>query len=80
MYSKASLGYGKVFGPEHAKSKTLRDKLCALDAMVEDSLLVGDEEPVYNLQGGLSHLATTTAPSISKRHKLFRKFGPRYSP
>ncbi|KAH8592605.1 hypothetical protein B0O99DRAFT_674331 [Bisporella sp. PMI_857] len=46
MYLKASLGYEKVFGPEHPKSQSLRHKLCALDAVVENSALVGVEEPV----------------------------------
>jgi len=32
MYSKVSLGYNKVFGPEYPRSQSLRNKLCALDA------------------------------------------------
>jgi hypothetical protein len=36
IFSKALRGYKQVFGPKHTKSATLRDKLCALDAVVEN--------------------------------------------
>ena len=36
MFSKALRGYEQVFGSDHAKSETLRDHLCALDAGVEN--------------------------------------------
>jgi hypothetical protein len=36
MFSKALRGYKQVFRPKHAKSATLRDKLCALDTVVEN--------------------------------------------
>jgi tetratricopeptide (TPR) repeat protein len=35
MYSKALVGYEKVFGPDHPKSRSLRDDLRALDTMRE---------------------------------------------
>ncbi|KAH8587976.1 hypothetical protein B0O99DRAFT_693925 [Bisporella sp. PMI_857] len=39
MYAKASLGYEKVLGPEHPRSQSLRHKLRALDAVVENVAL-----------------------------------------
>jgi hypothetical protein len=78
MYSKALYGYEQVFGPEYTNSKTLRDKLCALDAIVEDRVLVGVIGPVDDLQGGPSHLGIQTTPSTSKQHKLFRKLSLRF--
>jgi tetratricopeptide (TPR) repeat protein len=77
MYSKASLGYEKAFGPEHPRSQSLRHKLSALDAVVENRSLIGVEEPVEDLQRGLSHLAFKETSLKSKRHKLFRKLGIR---
>jgi hypothetical protein len=75
MFSKALRGYEQVFGPEHAKSETLRDKLCALDALVEKKAAVEIEERADGLPIGSSH------PGIkkptSKQHKLFRKLGLR---
>jgi tetratricopeptide (TPR) repeat protein len=36
MFAKSLCGYEQVFGLDHAKSKTLRDKIHALDAVVEN--------------------------------------------
>ena len=73
MFSKALRGYEQVFGPDHAKSETLRDHLCALDAGVGNEASIEIEEPADDLQIGPSHLGIKKPPSISKRLKLFRK-------
>jgi hypothetical protein len=75
MYSKASLGYEQVFGPEHPRSQSSCHKLCALDAVMQNRALLEAEEPMDDLQGEPSHLKKT--PSTSKRYKLFRKLGLR---
>jgi tetratricopeptide (TPR) repeat protein len=75
MYSKASIGYEKVVGPDHPRSQSLRDKLHALDAVMENRALIEVEDPVNNPQGGPSHLGAEETTSKSKRHKLFRKLG-----
>jgi hypothetical protein len=49
MYSKASLGYEKVFGPEHPRSQSFCHRLSALDAVVEIRSLIGVEEPADDL-------------------------------
>ena len=77
MFSKALWGYEQIFGPEHAKSETLRNKLCALDAGVKNEALIEIEERADDLQVGPSHPGINKPPSISKRHKLFRKLGLR---
>jgi hypothetical protein len=64
MYSKAFIGNKIVFGPDHPRSQSLRDKIVALDAMIKNQALVGIEEPVDK-----------ETPSKSKRHKLFQKLG-----
>jgi hypothetical protein len=38
MYSKALVGYDKVVGPDHPRSRSLRDHLRALDTMTEQGL------------------------------------------
>ena len=75
MYSKALLGYKQVYGPEHAKSETLRDKLYALDVVAENKVPVEIKERADDPQVGPSHLGIRKVPSISKRHRLFRKLG-----
>ena len=75
MYSKALLGYEQVYGPEHTKSETLRNKLCAL-SVAENKAWVEIEERADDPQVGPSHL-NIRVPSISKRHRLFRKLGLR---
>ena len=72
--------YEQVFGPNHAKSETLRDQLCALDAVVANKAPVKIEERADDLQVGPSHLGIKKPPSILKRHKLFRKLGLRFRP
>jgi hypothetical protein len=76
MFAKALYRYEQVFGPEHAKSKTLRDKLHILDAMVENKAPVEIEEHAENVLTG-SAPGINKPPSTSKRHKLFRKLGLR---
>jgi hypothetical protein len=76
MFSKALRGYEKVFGLDHVECETLRDKLCALDAELENKGLVEIEELAEDLPTGSSP-DNNKPPSISKRHKLFRKFGLR---
>ncbi|KAL5327531.1 hypothetical protein ACEPPN_005230 [Leptodophora sp. 'Broadleaf-Isolate-01'] len=44
MFSKALRGYEQVFGPDHAKSEALRDRLCALDAVMANKAPVETEE------------------------------------
>jgi hypothetical protein len=56
MFSKALRGYEQVFGPKHAKSETLRNKLCALDAVVENEAPVEIEERADDLQIRPSYL------------------------
>jgi hypothetical protein len=80
MYSKALCGFEQVFGPEHAKSETFRDKICALDGVVENEALVEIEERADDLQVGPSHLGVKTTPLTLKRHGLFRKLGLRFRP
>jgi tetratricopeptide (TPR) repeat protein len=70
MYSKALLGYEQVFGPKHAESKTLRERLYALDAVVQKKAPVETEERAEDLQVGLSHLGIEKNTSRSKRRKL----------
>ncbi|KAH9203401.1 P-loop containing nucleoside triphosphate hydrolase protein [Leptodontidium sp. 2 PMI_412] len=75
MYSKALIGYEKVVGPDHPRSQSLRDKLHALDTVMENRALVEVEDSVNNPQGGPSHLGAEETTSKSKRNKLFRKLG-----
>ncbi|KAL5325009.1 hypothetical protein ACEPPN_006131 [Leptodophora sp. 'Broadleaf-Isolate-01'] len=75
MYSKALIGYEKVVGPDHPRSQSLRDKLHALDTVMENRALVEVEDSVNNPQGGPSHLGAEETTSRSKRNKLFRKLG-----
>jgi len=44
MLSKALRGYAQVFEHDHAKSETLRDQLCASDAMVKNEAAIEVEE------------------------------------
>ncbi|PQE06061.1 hypothetical protein CJF30_00005019 [Rutstroemia sp. NJR-2017a BBW] len=75
MYSKALIGYEKALGPEHPTSQQTRQKLCALDAAMENTALSEVEEPVDDLQGESPHLKKP--PSTSKRYKVLRKLGLR---
>jgi len=77
MYAKALCGYEQVFGLEHVKSMTLRNKLCALDAVLENKGSVKIEEHADVLATGSSRPGISKPPSISKRQKLFRKLGLR---
>jgi hypothetical protein len=72
MFSKVLREYEQVFGPDHAKSETLRDKLCALDAVLENKAPVEVEERADDLATGSSHPGINKPPSTSKLHKLFQ--------
>ena len=73
MYSKALVGYEKVRGPDHLRSRSLRDKLHALDTEIGNKALVDAREPVNKFQGETSHLGAKGTLSKSKRHKLLKK-------
>ena len=75
MYAKAFCGYEQIFGPEHARSKTLRNKLCALDAGVKNEALIEIEERADDLPIGSSY-----SPQHQKRHKLFQKLTLKFRP
>jgi hypothetical protein len=77
MYSKALVGYEKVVGPNHPKSRSLRDNLQALDTVTENKALKDVEELVNNSRGETSRLGAERATSKSKRHKLLKKLGLR---
>jgi hypothetical protein len=66
MYSKAFIRNKIVFGPDHPRSQSLRDKASALDVMIKNKALIGVEEPIDK-----------ETLSKSKRYKLFRKLGLR---
>jgi hypothetical protein len=74
MFLKVLRGYELVFGPEHAESKTLRDKLYALDTVLENKAPVEIEEHAEDVPTGPVP-GDNKPPSTSKRHKLFRKLG-----
>ncbi len=76
MFLKVLRGYEKVFGLNHAKSKTLRGKLYALDAVLENKATVEIEEHAEDVPTGSSP-GINKPPSTLKRHKLFRKLGLR---
>jgi len=77
MYSKALVGYEKVVGPDHPRSRSLQDNLRALDIVIENKALMDVREPGEQFQGEKSHLGTKGTLSKSKRHKLLKKFGLR---
>jgi hypothetical protein len=70
MFAKALYKYKQVFGPEYAKSKTLRDKLYILDAIIKNKALVEIEEQTENVLTG-SAPSINKPPLTLKRHKLF---------
>lgn len=73
MYSKALVGYEKVCGPNHLRSRRLRDNLRALDTIIENKALIDVREPVNNFQGEMLHPGAKGTLSKSKRHKLLKK-------
>jgi hypothetical protein len=73
MFSKVLYGYEQVFGPDYAKSETLRDQLYALDAVVANKAPVEIEERADDLPIGSSYLGIKKPPLTLKRHRLFRK-------
>jgi tetratricopeptide (TPR) repeat protein len=46
MYSKAFIGNEIVFGPNHPRSQSLRDRVDALDVVIKKKALIGVEEAV----------------------------------
>jgi hypothetical protein len=73
MLSKALRGYEQVFGPDHAKSETLRDQLCALDAVVANKAPVEIEEraddlPIVASWYQKASLNIKTAQAVSKAY------------
>lgn len=80
MFLKALRGYKQIFGPNHTKSKTLRDQLCALDAVVANKVLVEIEERADDLPIGSSSPGIKKPPLTLKRYKLFRKLTLRFCP
>jgi hypothetical protein len=80
MYSKAYIGYEKVFGSEHLESQRLWKMLRSLDAETQNRTQLGVEEPLSDLQVGLSQLNAGKSSSKSKRHSLLRKLGWRKAP
>ena len=66
LFSEALRGYEQVFGPDHAKSKNLRDHLCALDIVVENEASIEIEERTDDLQVESLHLDIKKPPLISK--------------
>ncbi|KAH8595394.1 hypothetical protein B0O99DRAFT_686812 [Bisporella sp. PMI_857] len=77
MYLKALHGYEKAVGPDHPRSKSLRDGLRALDAVGDDNASEEAEEPLNIFQEEESHLGVNECPSTSKLHKLLKKLGLR---
>jgi hypothetical protein len=55
----------------------VRDKLRALDVVMETKALIGVREHVNKFQGETSHLGAKGTLSESKRHKLLKKLGLR---
>ncbi|CZR52934.1 related to calcium-independent phospholipase A2 [Phialocephala subalpina] len=46
MYSKAFIGNKIIFGRDHPRSLSLRDKVDTLDVVIKNTALIGAEEPV----------------------------------
>ncbi len=55
MYSRALEGYKKVVGPDHPKSRSLRDNLQALDTTIDEENTEDKEGLVNNPRGERSH-------------------------
>jgi tetratricopeptide (TPR) repeat protein len=66
MFSRALRGYEQVFGLDHAKSETTRNKLCALDVILGNKALVEIGERLEDVPMGLAH-GIDKPPSNSKR-------------
>jgi hypothetical protein len=62
MFSKVLRGYEQVFGPDYAKSEILRDKLYALNTVLENKALVEVEERADDLLTGSSYPGITSLP------------------
>ena len=77
LYSKALNGYEKAVGPDYPRSRELRDKLRALDNVIENDDLVEVREPVNVVDEEALDLSARGRPSISKRYRLLNKLGLR---
>jgi hypothetical protein len=77
MYSKALVGYENIVGPNHPRSQSLRDRLCALDPVTENRASTDLREPENNLVGKTLHLEAKETLSKSKRRKQLEKLGLR---
>jgi hypothetical protein len=77
MYSRALVGYDKVIGPDHPRSRSLQDNLCALNTVTENKALIDVREPVNKFQRETSLLGAKGTLSESKRYKLLKKLGLR---
>jgi tetratricopeptide (TPR) repeat protein len=95
MYVGALRGYEKALGAEHTSTLDIihnlgilyknQDKLVEARQMFQQALQSYEKamevkEHVDDLQVVPSHLGIKKPPSISKRHKLFRKLGLRFRP
>jgi hypothetical protein len=77
MFLKVLCKYEQVFELNYVKSKTLQDKLGALDTVLENKAPVEVKERADDLPTGLLYLSINKPPSISKLHKLSQKLGLR---
>jgi hypothetical protein len=77
MYLKALRGYEKALGADDSRSRSLRDKLRALDAMTENGTLINVGGPANKVEKETSHRGVVETASKSKLHKLLTKLGLR---
>jgi tetratricopeptide (TPR) repeat protein len=75
MYSKALGGYEKAVGPDDSRSRRLRDKIHALDAVTEDESSIDVGESGTEFREETSDQGVAETPPKSKRHKLLTKLG-----
>jgi hypothetical protein len=69
MFSRALRGYKQVFSLNYTKSKTTRNKLCALDIMLRNKALIEIGERLEDMPMGLAH-GINKLPLNLKRQKL----------
>ena len=77
MLSKALVGYEKVMGSNHPRSRNWRDSLQALDTVINNDATEDKEELADDSRGETVYFTTITPPSNSKRHRLLKKLGLR---
>ncbi|RDL36050.1 uncharacterized protein BP5553_06662 [Venustampulla echinocandica] len=75
MYSKALVGYEKVVGPNHARARSLRDHLQALDAMAENrhkaDMQIKDRQTSSGSRRGSSHFDSGESNSSIDNGSVF---------